>query len=120
MTLLADALLAIGAFGVGMYCLILSKRLKDFRSLEKGVGGAVAILSRQVSELEKTTSAATKAAKSSQEKLTELTIRAEKVSNRIDLQMASLMDQEAEADLQKDTLASSLDKQPLFTRRAQE
>ena len=42
MTLIADILLAAGAFGAAIYCYVLSGRLKKFTTLETGMGGAIA------------------------------------------------------------------------------
>jgi len=44
MTLIADLFLVAGALGAGFYCFVLSRRLRNFTDLEKGVGGAVAVL----------------------------------------------------------------------------
>lgn len=92
MDLIADILLAAGAFGAGIYCFILGRRLNRFNDLEKGVGGAVAVLSAQVDDLTKTLAAAQKTAAQSAETLTDLTARAESTSQRLELQMASLHD----------------------------
>ena len=51
MELIADILLAAGAIGAGVYCFVLARRLNRFNDLEKGVGGAVAVLSAQVDDL---------------------------------------------------------------------
>ena len=51
MDIIADILLAAGALGAGIYCYILGRRLNRFNDLEKGVGGAVAVLSAQVDDL---------------------------------------------------------------------
>ena len=48
MTLIADILLVAGALGAGLYCHVLAGRLRRFTDLEKGVGGAVAVLSAQI------------------------------------------------------------------------
>ncbi|MEL6922198.1 MAG: hypothetical protein AAFO77_14515, partial [Pseudomonadota bacterium] len=92
MEMIADILLAAGAFGAGFYCFILGRRLNRFNDLEKGVGGAVAVLSAQVDDLNKTLEAAQKTASVSAETLTNLTERAESMSQRLELQMASLHD----------------------------
>lgn len=92
MDIIADILLAAGAFGAGIYCYILGRRLNRFNDLEKGVGGAVAVLSAQVDDLTKTLSAAQNTASVSAKTLTELTERAEAMSKRLELQMASLHD----------------------------
>lgn len=92
MDLIADILLAAGALSAGFYCFVLGRRLKKFNSLEQGVGGAVAVLSSQVDDLSKTLEAAQKTAAESSETLSDLTIRAEEMSRKLELQMASLHD----------------------------
>lgn len=92
MELIADVLLAAGALGAGLYCLVLGRRLNRFNDLEKGVGGAVAVLSAQVDDLTKTLSAAQATAAASAQTLTDLTQRAENMSRKLELQMASLHD----------------------------
>lgn len=92
MELIADILLAAGAIGAGFYCFILGRRLNRFNDLEKGVGGAVAVLSAQVDDLTKTLAAAQTSAAQSAATLTELVNRAEDTSRKLELQMASLHD----------------------------
>jgi hypothetical protein len=92
MELIADILLAAGAIGAGVYCFVLGRRLNRFNDLEKGVGGAVAVLSAQVDDLNRTLVAAQQTATDSAQSLTELTKRAEDMSRRLELQMAALHD----------------------------
>ena len=92
MDLIADVLLVAGALGAGLYCFVLGRRLNRFNDLEKGVGGAVAVLSAQVDDLTKTLAAAQSTAATSAETLTDLTRRAEDMSRKLELQMASLHD----------------------------
>lgn len=92
MEMIADILLAAGALGAGFYCFILGRRLNRFNDLEKGVGGAVAVLSAQVDDLNKTLSAAQQTAGHSAETLSDLATRAEDISRQLELQMASLHD----------------------------
>lgn len=92
MELIADILLVAGALGAGLYCFVLSRRLKRFTDLEKGVGGAVAVLSTQADELKKSLGAARKASDQSGVVLKELTQRAESVAQRLELMMASMHD----------------------------
>ncbi|MEP5218922.1 MAG: hypothetical protein ABJQ80_02865 [Lentilitoribacter sp.] len=66
--------------------------MNRFNDLEKGVGGAVAVLSAQVDDLTKTLTSAQNTAAQSAQSLTELTVRAEAMSQRLELQMASLHD----------------------------
>lgn len=119
MDIIADILLAAGAVGAGIYCYVLGRRLNRFNDLENGVGGAVAVLSAQVDDLTKTLSAAQKTASVSAETLTELTVRAEAISQRLELQMASLHDIPSPA-AQNQTREPAATRQtagePMFTR----
>ena len=120
MDLIADILLAAGAMGAGFYCLILGRRLNRFNNLEKGVGGAVAVLSAQVDDLTNTLAAAQKTASISVETLTQLTERAEQTSRRIELQIASIHDI-PDAPVVEKTVSSAIKQnpsEPMFTRRA--
>ena len=92
MEIIADILLVAGALGAAFYCFILGRRLNRFNDLEKGVGGAVAVLSSQVDDLTKTLTAAQRSAGHSAETLSDLSRRAEETSRRLELQMASLHD----------------------------
>ncbi|MFW8633954.1 hypothetical protein [Cribrihabitans pelagius] len=92
MEIIADILLAAGAMGAGFYCLVLSRRLKRFNDLEKGVGGAVAVLSAQVDDLNKSLNAARQMSDGSSKALEQLTGRAESVAQRLELMMASMHD----------------------------
>ncbi|KIC20636.1 hypothetical protein [Leisingera sp. ANG-Vp] len=92
MDIIADILLAAGALGAGFYCLVLSRRLKRFNDLEKGVGGAVAVLSAQVDDLNKSLQTAQQVSDGSSKALQQLTGRAETVAQRLELMMASMHD----------------------------
>lgn len=90
--IIADSLLIAGALGAGFYCLVLSRRLRRFNDLEKGVGGAVAVLSAQVDDMTKTLDQAQRAAISSTGSLDQLTERAENAAKRLELLVASMHD----------------------------
>ena len=76
MELIADILLIAGALGAGLYCIVLSRRLNRFTDLEKGVGGAIAVLSAQVDDMTKALETARSATTSSADSLDALTGRA--------------------------------------------
>ena len=59
MALIADILMTAGALSAAFYCIVLSRRLTRFNDLEKGIGGAVAVLSAQVDDLKTMLGAAT-------------------------------------------------------------
>lgn len=92
MSIIADILLMAGAIGAGLYCLVLSNRLRRFTDLEKGVGGAVAVLSAQVDDLAKALAAAEGTADSSVRTLSDVNARAEAAAERLELLVASLHD----------------------------
>lgn len=106
MELIADILLVAGAFGAGLYCFVLARRLRRFTDLEKGVGGAVSVLSTQADELRKSLDTAREASDESGVALKALTERAETVAQRLELMMASMHDvvqeQPAEAGVSED------------------
>lgn len=119
MDIIADILLVAGAAGAGLYCFILGRRLNRFNDLEKGVGGAVAVLSAQVDDLTKTLSAAQSTAAASASTLTDLTARAEAMSQRLELQMASLHDipdLPANNTKTQTTVPQATAAEPMFTR----
>jgi hypothetical protein len=118
MDLIADILLAAGAIGAGVYCFILGRRLNRFNDLEKGVGGAVAVLSAQVDDLTRTLAAAQATAAQSADTLTDLTRRAETISQRLELQMASLHDIPAAPQRSQPQAAASTQtaSEPMFVR----
>lgn len=92
MELIADILMIAGTMAVALYCVVLSKRLSKFTDLEKGVGGAIAVLSAQVDDLTKTLTAAQKSAAGSAARLQDLTERAEATAKRMELLIASMHD----------------------------
>lgn len=92
MTIIADILLALGAFGVAIYCLVLSHRLKKFATLENGMGSAIAVLSAQVDDMTRALERARNTAATSAAGLEGLTIRAEGVAGRLELLVASMHD----------------------------
>ncbi|THH34799.1 hypothetical protein E4Z66_17710 [Aliishimia ponticola] len=92
MSLIADILLAAGALGAAFYCYVLGRRLRKFNDLENGMGGAVAVLSAQVDDLEKSLAAAQATAAGSTSELEALTHRAEDVRRQLELQIAALHD----------------------------
>lgn len=101
MSLIADIMLAIGAFLAAAYCFILSRRLARFTNLEGGMGSAVAMLSMQVDDLNKTLQRAHVGARTSTRELGQLTTRAEAAADRLELMMAALHETQPRADGEK-------------------
>lgn len=110
MTLIADILMVAGALGAGLYCFVLARRLSKFNDLEAGVGGAVAVLSAQVDDMTRTLKAAQKTAGVSAERLESLTQRAEGVSKRMELMLASMHD--LPEAVTKDAVENSIESEP--------
>lgn len=92
MDLIADILLIAGALGAALYCVVLSRRLNRFTNLEKGVGGAIAVLSSQVDDMTRALEDARTATSSSADSLKSMTGRAEGVAQRLELLVASMHD----------------------------
>lgn len=92
MTMIADFLLACGAFGAAFYCYVLAGRLRRFTTLESGMGGAIAVLSAQVDDMTRLLDQARAAATGSVSKLEEQTTRAELAAARLELLVAALHD----------------------------
>lgn len=92
MDLVSDILLAVGALGAAVYCAVLARRLSRFTDLEKGMGGAIAVLSVQVDDMTKALGRAQVSASSSREDLGALVERAETASRHLEMMMASLHD----------------------------
>ena len=109
MELIADILLVAGALGAGLYCFVLARRLKRFTDLEKGVGGAVSVLSAQAEELKNSLESARHASDQSGLTLLDLTQRAESVAQRLELMMASMHDVIPEDSIDENTPSAGAD-----------
>lgn len=92
MELIADILMAAGAFGAAVYCYVLSGRLTRFGTLETGMGGAIAVLSAQVDDMTRALEQARGAAGTSALGLEALTSKAEGLAARLEILVASLHD----------------------------
>jgi len=90
MAFIADILLTAGALAAGLYCFVLSRRLRRFTDLENGVGGAIAILSVQVDDLSKALKQAESASASSATSLATQSQSAQDAARRLELLIASL------------------------------
>lgn len=92
MALIADILLIAGALGATLYCHVLARRLRRFNDLEKGMGGAIAVLSAQVDDMTRALNGAQNSARHSTDGLETLTGRAEDVARRLELLVAAMHD----------------------------
>lgn len=92
MELIADFLLLAATVGAAVYCYVLAARLRRFTTLETGMGGAIAVLSAQVDDMTRALQKAQGVASGSEQRLEELTARADLLSRRLELLVASLHD----------------------------
>ncbi|MEM9228131.1 MAG: hypothetical protein AAGB10_00850 [Pseudomonadota bacterium] len=96
MELIADGLLISAAGVSALYCYILSRRLTALRSMDQGLGGAIAGLSARV-EQTKASLADTKATTSDlSRELSSVTARAEIAAGRLELLLATLHESQDE------------------------
>jgi len=119
MELIADILMAAGAFGAAVYCYVLAARLKKFTTLESGMGGAIAVLSAQVDDMTKALDRARSAASGSASSLEGLNQRAEAVAARLELLLAAMHDMPETATVFPDEVAET-DRKLRFVRRKAE
>lgn len=92
MTVIADILMAAGAIGAALYCIVLGRRLRRFTDLETGMGGAIAVLSAQVDDLSRMLTRAQGKAGESATALAATSDRAEAAARRLELLLASMHD----------------------------
>lgn len=90
MELVANILLAFGATGAGIYCWVLSRKIRRLNSLENGMGSAIAVLSVQVDDLKKALAAAGQSAAASEDALRKTAERAEAAAAQLETQFAAL------------------------------
>lgn len=118
MELIADFLMIAGTFGAAIYCYVLAARLKQFSTLETGMGGAIAVLSAQVDDMTKALEKAGNVAIISADSLDRLTARAEVAAKKLELLLASLHDlPEASGVNLADDEMSAGDRKPRLVRR---
>lgn len=93
----ADILVIFASLGAMAYCMVLSRRLSRLTSFDKGLGGAIAVMSSQVDEMK----AALKEAKSGSDgagtQLHELVHQAREISSELEMMIAACHDFAEEA-----------------------
>lgn len=92
MDAIADILMAGGAIGAALYCIVLGRRLRRFTDLETGVGGAVAVLSAQVDDLTRALAQAERRASGQADSLGAVSDRADAAAGRLELLLAAMHD----------------------------
>jgi len=104
----ADLLLASGAVGACIYCAVLSRKLTRFTDLERGMGGAIAVLSVQVDDMTKALSKTQVTAKGSSADLNAVISRAEEAAAHLEILLASMHDLPEAPGQIKSTQASEM------------
>lgn len=93
----ADILIIFASLGAMAYCMVLSRRLSRLTSFDKGLGGAIAVMSSQVDEMK----AALKEAKSGSDgagnQLNDLVHQAREISSELEMMIAACHDFAEEA-----------------------
>lgn len=117
MAFVSDILLLAGALGASLYCHVLSRRLRRFTDLEKGVGGAVAVLSAQVDDLSKALRSARETAAQAVENLSEINANAEASARKLQLLIASTHDTQSTASKAEEKPNQPAEN-PFFVRRS--
>lgn len=88
----ADLLMIAASLGAAIYCLILSRRLTRLTSFDKGIGGAIAVLSAQVDEMKAALAAARTGTEGAGQQLEDLVRQARDISGELELMIASCHD----------------------------
>lgn len=91
---LSDVLLALAAFGAGLYCFVLSRRILRLSRMDEGVGGAIASLSAQVDEMQALLTQTRKAMEKARSDLQETTQKAVEIGQELELLIAACHDLE--------------------------
>jgi hypothetical protein len=90
--LAADLLLMTASLGAAAYCMVLSRRLSRIGSFDKGIGGAIAVLSTQVDEMKTALAAAKAGSDGAGQHLNELVRQAREISAELEMMIAACHD----------------------------
>jgi hypothetical protein len=93
----ADLLMVAGSLGAAVYCMVLSRRLSRLTSFDKGIGGAIAVLSQQVDEMRAALSEARAGSDGAGRHLQSLVAQAREISGELELMIAACHDFAEEA-----------------------
>ena len=90
MGLLMDGLLMAASLFAGAYCWVLARRVKDLKDLDKGLGGSIVNLTRQIELARATLDEARNSAKDTRHDLSQLSARAEAAAAQLRLLLATV------------------------------
>lgn len=94
---IADILMIAASTGAAIYCLILSRRLSRLTSFDKGIGGAIAVLSAQVDEMKAALTETRVSNDGASHQLQDLVRQARDISGELELMIAACHDFAEEA-----------------------
>src|SRR6188472_3743464 len=89
MDLLMNGLLMAATLFAGGYCWVLARRVRDLKSLDSGLGGAIVTLTRQVELARTTLDEARAASRDTRQDLTQLISRADGTAGQLRLLIAA-------------------------------
>lgn len=92
MGLLTDGLLLAATMFAGIYCWVLARRVDALRDLDRGLGGAIVRLTRQIELARSTLDEARASARDSRQDLARLSGRAEAAAGQLRLLLAAVND----------------------------
>jgi hypothetical protein len=93
----ADILMIAASLGAAGYCLLLSRRLSRLTSFDKGIGGAIAVMSQQVDEMKAALSDAKAGSDGAGHHLQDLVRQAREISGELEMMIAACHDFAEEA-----------------------
>ena len=88
----ADAALILASLGAAVFCLILSRRLSRLSSIDNGLGGAIAVLSAQVDDMNRALSEMKSGTQTSAQKLEALNREAQQLAEELELMLSTSHD----------------------------
>ena len=90
MGLLMDGLLLAACLFAGGYCWVLSGRVRDLKNLDRGLGGSIVNLTRQIELARATLEEARGASEKTREELTTLVAKAESATGQLRMTLATV------------------------------
>ena len=89
MDLLMNGLLMAGSLFAGGYCWVLARRVRDLKSLDKGLGAAIVTLTRQIELARVTLEEARASSRDTRQELGQLVAKADAAGNQLRLLLAA-------------------------------
>jgi hypothetical protein len=89
MDLLTNGLLIAASLFAGGYCWVLARRVRDLKSLDKGLGAAIVTLTRQIELARVTLDEARASSRDTRQELAQLVAKADAATNQLRLLLAA-------------------------------